>query len=252
MSLPIGLQLYTLRDVLKDDFDGTLEKVKHIGFDYIEFAGYGAYTAEQMKKVCERIGLTPTSAHVGLDFVRDHTTQAIDDAKALGYKYVVIPYLPSPLQDSLDGYRETAKLFNDIGAKLSDEGLTLCYHNHDFEFKQLGGGHGYDVLVGETDSAKVQFELDIMWVDFAGEDVAGWMNKLSGRLPIIHVKDRVAGGERKFAEVGTGVVDIEAAVSAAADSGVEYLVVEQDNHWSPSPLSSVETSFGNLAKVLNG
>jgi len=91
-----------------------------------------------------------------------------------------------------------------------------------------------------------------MWVDVAGQNVVNWMQKLSGRLPLIHVKDRVAGSERKFAEVGTGVVDIAAAVSAAEGCGAEYLVVEQDNDWSGSPLESVAVSFGNLKRIVGG
>ena len=249
MSLPIALQMYTVRDVAKNDFAGTLKQVADIGFKYIEFAGFGGGDAAGAKAACDKVGLTGISAHVGIDALRDNVEGAINDAKTAGYKHIVCPFMPKPMQDSIDGYREAASILNEAGLHCRNAGISLGYHNHDFEFRTMDGSTGFETLLNHTDSELVSFELDIMWVNFAGQSVIDWMKKLKGRLPLLHVKDHVAGGERKFTEVGTGVVPIADAVKIAADCGVKYLIIEQDNHWNPDPMTSVRTSYNNLKKI---
>jgi sugar phosphate isomerase/epimerase len=241
MSLPIGLQLYTVRDVLAQDPDAALAQVASIGYKNVELAGLHGKTPEQFRALLDKHGLTAIAAHDSVDDV----PAVIERAKVFGYKYVICPYLD---ESKRDRYAKLAVELADAASKLNEHGLTLCYHNHDFEWQIADGGkRGIDTLFGGT---SLNSELDVYWVTKAGDDPLDWMKKLSGRLPILHMKDMADTTDQGFAEVGTGTLDFPAILAAAEQCGVKHLIIEQDRNWKVSPMESAKVGLENLRGML--
>lgn len=253
MALTIALQLYTVRENMAKDFEGTLAKVAAIGYTHIEFAGLFNHTPEQVKALCEKHKLTPVSAHTGVNDDDANLKAVIDAAKVLGYKHIVSGLPDGKMRESADGYRKAADVLGRAAKKLAAAGLTYCYHNHSFEYDKFEGGvTGMDILYGHKDPA-LSAELDVYWVQHGHADPVAWINKLAGRVPLLHIKDMVNDATRGFAEVGTGTVDFKAILKAAPAAGVKYLIVEQDANWiNGDALESVKVSLANLKKLVAG
>lgn len=248
MIPPIALQLYTVRDAMNQDLTGTLAQLARIGYRNVELAGLYKRTAAEVRKLLDDAGLKAVAAHVGIDQLKTQPEQAIADARTLGYDVIVCPWLAESMRTA-EGYAATAGVLRQVAGRADAKGLSIGYHNHDFEFAVLPDGRtGMDVLFeGGQGSAPVA-ELDTCWAHAAGHDPVAWMKKLSGRLPLVHIKDFSA--QRKLTEVGTGTVNIQAIVNAAGGCGVKYLVIEQDNNWAGSPVESAKVSYENLRKII--
>lgn len=251
MSLPIALQFYSVRDEAEKDFFGTLKKVREMGYDGVEFAGLYGHSPEEIKAECEKIGIVPMSAHVPFDELINDTEKTINDYKTIGCKYIAVPYLTEERRPGTDKFGETIEYIKKIGEKCAEAGITLLYHNHDFEFVKIGGEYGLDILYKEVSPELLETELDTCWVNVGGENPAEYIEKYSGRTPVVHLKDFVMQGKEKpkklydligiddegeaasedefsFKPVGYGVQDFEAIMIASEKSGAEWVVVEQD------------------------
>ncbi|WP_221936813.1 sugar phosphate isomerase/epimerase family protein [Alkalicoccobacillus porphyridii] len=248
-QLPIALQMFTLREETKEDFVGTLKKVKELGYDGVEFAGFGGLEAAELKGILEDIDLKPFSSHVGIELLEKDAEEIIAYHKELGVETIVIPYLVPERRASKEDYLKLAESLNHYGEKVKEAGMQLCYHNHDFEFEKYDGEYGLDIIFSNTNPEYVQVELDTFWAEFAGVSAVDYMDKYKGRLPLAHIKDMVTTPKKTFAEVGEGVLDIKAITSAAEEAGAKRLIVEQDVCQRP-PLESVEISIGNLKRIL--
>ena len=248
-QLPIALQLYTLRNETKEDFLGTLKKVKELGYDGVEFAGFGGYEASELKAILEDLDLKPFSSHVGLELLEDNAEEIIAYHKELGVETMVIPYLVPERRTAKEDYLKLAESLNQSGEKIKEAGLQLCYHNHDFEFEKYDGEYGLDLIFSNTNPEFVQVELDTYWAEFAGISAVDYAAKYKGRLPLAHIKDMVTSPEKTFAEVGEGVLDIKSIVAAVEQAGAKRLIVEQDVCQRPA-LESVEISIRNLKEIL--
>ncbi|MDP4085934.1 MAG: sugar phosphate isomerase/epimerase [Bacillota bacterium] len=243
--IPIALQMYTLRQESEHDFAGTLKKVAELGFDGVELAGYHGLPVKEVKTLLDHLGLKAVSNHVPFIELETNLTQVIKNQKILESKYVVCPYL-LPEHRSEDDYRALFPLLDRIGATCRDEGITLCYHNHDFELERLEDGRKVlEVIFDDTNSANVKAELDIYWLTKAGENSVEWLKRYKYRTPLVHLKDMTTDGEQFFAELGTGGVEIEAVLATGEEVGVEWWIVEQDV-CRRSPLESVEISLNYL------
>ena len=241
MPLPIGLQLYTVRDLLEGSQLGdTLKKIADIGYTHAEVGPFSGHTTEELTKAARDAGLTVVGSHEGNLAFGDGpgTLKMVAD---LGIPYAIQPYMPQDKRTP-EGYR---KIADDL-SKLSHEGVKVLYHNHDWEFDKIDGDTtGYDVLVMDT---AIGAELDTCWSSVAGRDSVQLMKRLADRMPLIHVKD--AKG-RELTELGEGDVPVKDIVAAAPECGVECLVVEQDNHWmNGDPLASAKKSFDYLTSIL--
>jgi sugar phosphate isomerase/epimerase len=246
-KLPIVLQLYTVRDAAEKDFAGTLSQVAQIGYAGVELAGYHGLPIRELKSRLDDLFLRVAGSHIALDRVANETEKVIEENLALGNPFVVVPWLPDN-QRNLDSYKKIAATLNTLGDALRLNGLTLCYHNHDFEFRTLENGQtGMDILLGETDPHLVKAEIDTYWILHAGQDPVAFVRKHSGRVPLLHLKDRDKS-DGSFAEIGTGDLPVDALITAASEIGTEYLVVEQDVCKRP-PLESVKISYDNLKKL---
>ena len=249
-KLPVTLQMYTLRDDSARDFAGTLKTVAEIGYAGVELAGYNGLSVSEIKRLLDDNNLLVAGMHAGLELLENSFDQVVADSVTLGLEYVIVPYLADNRRQSIDDYKRLANELNSIGDKLKANQLTLCYHNHAFEFEKFGGEvYAYDVLFDQTDPNLVKVEMDAFWVTKAGEDPVAYLRKYKNRVPLIHVKDMTAAPESTFAEVGEGVIDFAPIFEAAEEAGTEYYVVEQDQTFKHAPLESVRISFNNLKKM---
>ncbi|MBM7838648.1 sugar phosphate isomerase/epimerase [Alkalihalobacillus xiaoxiensis] len=243
----LGLALYTLRNELEEDFKGTLEKVKAIGYSAVEFAGFGNNSATEIKAMLNDIGLEAWSSHVPLDQLRTNLDAVISFHKEVGIQFVVCPFVAEEERRNKTDYFNLAEELETIGHSLREAGLTLCYHNHDFEFDQFDDELGLDILLRNTRTCNMKLECDTFWVEFANHDAKAYVLKHENRVPIIHLKD-MKKAEKTFAEVGEGRLDIAGIIKAAKEAGTTYFIVEQDVCERP-PLESVEISYKNLQNI---
>jgi len=222
----IGLQLYTLRQEMAQDFEGTLGRVAELGFKEMEFAGYFGRSASQVKSVLDRNGLTSPAAHIQLTAVRSNLEQEIEFAAELGQTYIVVPSLPGD-ERSLDDYRRHAETLNSAGEACRRAGLKMGYHNHAFEFEQTGGQVHFDLLLNETQPELVDIELDLFWITVAGFDPLPYFDNHAGRFTMLHVKDMDTHG--RMADVGRGTLDFAGIFAHADTAGFKHYFVEHDN-----------------------
>ena len=252
----IGLQLYTVRDQMAKDFDGTIAKVAATGYKEAEFAGYFKRTPQQVRAVLERNHLVAPSAHIPIEDLRAKLPQVIEAAHVIGHQYIVNPWINQEDRGSLDNWKKIFAFFNETGRKVKEAGLQFAHHNHDFEFKPTDGQVPYDLLLKETDPSLVKLEMDLYWITAAGEDPLKYFNEYRGRFPMLHVKDRPAKlahpvyvtENAKFAPVGRGVVDFKRVFAHAEKGGVEHYYVEQD-YTQGSPFDAIKISYDDLRSM---
>jgi len=248
-NIPIALQMYSLRDESEKDFIGTLKKVADMGYDGIEFAGYGGLAADELKQVLDDLGLKAASSHVSLTTLETELEEIINYQHIIGSKNIVCPYLPPERREKED-YYNLIPFLNKVGKRCFEVGITFSYHNHDFELLELDNGkRPLELLLEETNPKWVQTELDIYWLTKAGENPVKWIERYRNRTPLIHLKDMTTDGEQFFAELGTGGVDIDGVLKQASNSNLEWWVIEQDQS-RRTPLESVKISIDYLkAKI---
>lgn len=250
----IGVQLYTVRGDIAKDAAGTISKVAALGYKEIESFGYkdGKYfgmTATEFASFLTSKGLSHPSGHYSLTGVEENTQKVIDDAKTAGQQYIVVASIPGDLRKTIDDYKKVAARFNAVGALCKKSGIRFGYHNHDFEFKDIDGQTGYDILLKETDPSLVTFELDIYWASFAGKDAVEMFKQNPGRFELWHVKDLATEPKKTFTEVGSGVIDFKKIFGAAKQAGMKHYFVEQDVCPGP-PLESIAKSLSYIRENL--
>lgn len=248
MALPVAVQLYSVRNDAAADLRATLEKVKALGYDGVEFAGLHGNDPAEIKKMCEEIGLVPISAHVPYRDMLKDPKGVLSQYATIGCKFVVVPYLIPEDRPGTEGFPEVIKNVKMLGKVARDLGMTMLYHNHDFEFITLDGKYALDILYDEVPADLLQTELDTCWVNVGGEVPADYIRKYSGRAPVVHLKDfygeksddmyELIGIEKKapkkpsgfeFRPVGSGLQDFPAILAASEEAGATWVVVEQDN-----------------------
>lgn len=249
---PIGVQLYTVRDQLQSNFEGTLESVAEIGYREFEFAGYYDHSPAQVRAILDRLDVTAPSAHLGLNLFRADIEQLLGDAEVIGHRYLVVP---SANGRTAEGWRELAAEFNRLGERVRRAGMWFGYHNHAAEFEDLGGGTtAYDILLAETDPALVSMELDLYWAVRGGQDPVAMFARSPGRYQLFHVKDMAdRAGDQTMAPVGEGEIDFGAILANVSQAGTEHFFVEHDNA-AQSPggsLASIATSYRNLRNLMS-
>jgi sugar phosphate isomerase/epimerase len=241
----IGVQLYTLRTLMEDDFEGTLRSVADIGYDEVEFAGYYERSPSEVRDLLDELGLAAPSTHVQLNVLRDDLDSVIQTAQAVGHEYVICPWLPQSERGSIEGYRELAQFFNNVGREMQAAGLQFGYHNHDFEFETMDGQRPYDVLLRETDPEHMTMELDLYWIVEAGYEPLAYFEEYPGRFALSHVKDRTENGA--MVAVGAGSIDFATIFAHHEQAGLQKYIVEHDN--PEDPLASIQASHDYLSQL---
>ena len=249
MSFPVALQLFSVRDDMSADFEGTLRKVKELGFQGVEFAGLFGHDAETVKKLLEEIGLEAVSAHISIDEFLANPESVIDTYVKIGCKYAAIPYLVQERRPGEAKWEQTVEEIKKIAVMAKAKGLQLMYHNHDFEFVEINGKYALDELYDTISPDLLETEIDTCWVNVAGVNPASYVRQYAGRATILHLKDFAGGktdnmyeligiesdGKRadteKFAfrHLGAGRQDFPEILKACEESGTRWVVVEQDH-----------------------
>jgi sugar phosphate isomerase/epimerase len=250
----VGVQLYTVRSIIDANPQKVLQDLADIGYREAEIV---SANMEKIWPALIKTKLKPVSVHLPTPYFtreQEKLAPALDDAKKRGLEYVVCPYIDPRDRGGADVIRKLAETLNKAGAICRSAGLTLCYHNHAFEFEYSGDGTLLDLLMKETDPKNVALEFDMFWASVAGFDPAKVLAQYSGRVPLLHVKDKAAGTEKRlnegvprvaFKEVGSGVIDIKGVLVAAEKAGVRHYFVEQDQ--TPGdPIASLRASFTYL------
>jgi sugar phosphate isomerase/epimerase len=258
----VGVQLYTVRDAMKSDFEGTIAKVAQIGYKEVEFAGYFDHSPKDISGILKKNGLTSPSCHVAYDVVQNKWDQQIEASHVIGHKFIVCPWIEPKQRQEPDGYQRAADLFQKAGEASKKAGIQFAYHNHTFEFQPseaLGGKLPYDILLA-TDPNYVKMELDLCWISVAGKDPIEYFNKYPGRFPLVHVKDMKVlpkGAEGPTAspdkempnmtDVGGGVIDWKHIFSHDQKAGIQHYFVEHDR--AADPIASIQQSFRYLTAL---
>ena len=227
----LSVQLYTLRDNLARDFQGTLEQVREIGFEFVE--GAGGPSAEEQRKAYDAVGLKVNGFHCPIDAIEADVNKVIADANTLGTKYVIVPWIGD---DRRGDWAAFGRHLNDLGSPIKDAGLQLAYHNHDFEFV----GDGLKAIYDNSSSDLLVAELDLAWVKIGGADPVAWVNDMGTRAPLLHLKDFDPSKNPQWQPAGQGVMDFDAILAAA--SAAEFGVVELDAY-AGDPIDAVRMSF---------
>ncbi len=249
-ALPVALQLYTLRSRTgdADAFRSTVHEVGAMGYDGVQFAGYGGLDAGSLRRLLADAGVQPAGTHVALETLEGDLDRELDYNGEIGNRWIYCPYLHASRRENLAGWRQAAASLSRVGARCRERGFVLGYHNHDFELAPIvDAPHltGIDILIGETDPADVAFEPDVFWIAKGGGDPVTMLRAHAGRIPIIHCKDMTHDDRRTFAEVGQGRLDWPGILDAAEAGGVEWHCVEQDAGDRPM-VDCARTSIDNL------
>lgn len=285
-EIPVAVQLYSVRGDMESDFYGTLKAVKQMGYDGVEFAGLYGNTPEQVKAWCDELGLTPVSAHVPLGDMLADMDKVVADYKTIGCNYIAIPWVDTNRHPDGPDFWTTLQDIKELAKKANEAGITLLYHNHDFEFKLFhnnGRKHpepGLDFMYSFLTPEELKAELDLCWVKFAGYDPVSYIQKYAGRVPVLHFKDYYTEGEQEekpyeligdeesaeaveaateeveakpvfeFRPLGSGVQDVAALLAAAEQAGCEWIVIEQDQpSMDLTPMESIKQSVEYLKKL---
>ena len=246
----IGLQLYTVRSLMAEDVEGTLEEVARIGYREVEFAGYFDRPPAELRTTLDTLGLRAPSTHLPIEIFREGRapraggawSAALETAAAIGHDYLVLPYLGEGERGSLDGYRRLAGEMNGFGEGCRVAGVRFGYHNHDFELAELEGRIPLEVLIEETDPELVTFEVDLYWLVNGGGDALDYIERYPGRFELCHVKDRAPDGA--MVDVGAGRIDFAAIFARSEEAGLVHYFVEHDR--PDGPLRSIEASYAHL------
>ncbi len=258
----LGLQLYTVRDLMKQDFDGTIAGVAKIGYKELEFAGYHGKSPKEVRALLDANGLTSPSAHHSIELLDKNLQEILDGAQVIGQKFIVCPYLDAKSRTA-DGYKHLAESCNRVGEATKKAGIQFAYHNHSFEFEKVDGLDGklpFDYLLAQTDPKLVKIEMDLCWMNVAGQDPVSYFKKFSGRFPLIHVKDwsKEGSGSRDYegavghpvtghiTNVGGGSIDFKKIFAQSGKAGIEHYFVENDDAKS---LDDAKASYDYLAKL---
>jgi len=259
-SIPLGLQMYTVRNDLAKDFDGTAKKVRAIGIRHVQAnLTQSGKSSKDQRKLYDSLGISWESIHAGGDGLRGGLDATIAEAKSVGIKNITCssPLYPTERGSlmagpSVDDWKKNADAFNKIGTACKAAGLTFAYHNHNVEFRKVGDVVPYDLLLQQTDPALVQMEMDIGWVVAGGADPVAYLTKYPNRYYSLHIKDLKNQGipntnmKMISAIIGKGIVDWKKVLPAAHKTRVERAFLEIEEPYDPSPLEMVKQSYDFL------
>ncbi|WP_439582765.1 sugar phosphate isomerase/epimerase family protein [Dyadobacter bucti] len=262
----VGLQLYSLKDVLENDLKGVLERVAKAGYKEVEsYPGkkghYYGLQPKEFSAMLNGMGLKLVSSHFGSG-TREGKAESwqqatmlvkfdelVEKAGETGQEYLTCSWMDKSLRGSADDLKRTAELFNTVGEKCKKGGLQFAYHNHAFEFEKVGESMIYDFMLDNTDPKLVQWEMDIFWLVAGQHDPAAYFKKYPNRFPLGHVKDMDKLDKKKNTEIGNGSIDYTEILKAGKKAGMKHFIVEQESFTRPS-IESMEINYKNLS-VLN-
>lgn len=275
MKINVGYQVYSAREEAEKDILSVLGQLAAIGYDGVEFAGFYGHAADEIAAMLEKTGLQAVSSHVPYQVFTADMRGTVDYHVRIGCKFIAVPYLDEDTRPGAPGFATALRNIAAFGRLCKEAGISLLYHNHDFEFVQVSGQYGLDFIYDAIPCDLLQTEIDTCWVNVAGLVPAEYIAKYAGRAPIVHLKDFVGGkragealyalidadggDDRKieaakepafdFRPVGHGVQDVPAIVRAGLDAGAQWFVVEQDRSTERTPLEAARMSLETVRKI---
>lgn len=264
-------QLYSAREEMANDMEGTLLQLAGMGYQGVEFAGFFEKSAKEINKLMKKSGLTPISSHVPLQQIREDMRGVIAYHEDIGCPYITVPYLVEEDRPGAPGFSDVLRTLYTFGRMCKKHGITLLYHNHDFEFVDVSGQPGLDFLFSAIPADLLQTEIDTCWVRYVGADPAAYICKYDRRCPLVHLKDfegtrgdrppyaliglesaATAGGDTPFMfkPLGHGCQDVPSLVEAARSSHAKWLIVEQDESPERPALEAARMSAECLLPLL--
>jgi len=254
----IGMQLYTVRNEMAKDIEGTLARVAALGYREVEFAGYFDRTPDSVRMMLGRSGLASPSTHIDYASVSTRMPQVVEASQTIGHKFIVMPWLDETLRKQPDIYKRVAETLNRAGELTRKAGIKMAYHNHHFEFLPVAGKMPFDTLLEECDKDLVAFELDLAWITAAGQDPLAYFTKYPGRFPMVHVKGlkkKPAQGAATpieqvlpdITDVGGDIVDWARIFGASKHGGIQHYFVEHDQ--PASAFDSLKASYQYLQNL---
>ncbi len=246
-QIPVGVQLYSVRDDCARDLSGTLAQISKMGYAGVEFAGYYGYSAVELRRMLDDLGLKPSGSHIGIEqLVGDALPRTAEFHLALGNQYLIVPGLPEPYRNTPKAWLATAELFNTIAGRLQPYGLHVGYHNHDEEFHQLDGQVPFDLFFGHT-NPNVIMQMDIHHVIYGGGDPLACLKRYPGRAVTLHMSDYLAGDQ--VVMLGNGQApwkEIFELVDAQGQTA--WYIVEQERYIG-SPFDSIAACLDGMRKM---
>ncbi len=252
----LAAQLYTIRDFTKTraDFAASMRKIRDIGYQAVQVSAIGDMSDADVKRITDDNGLIICNTHISYERLQNDLDAVIEQHRLWDSRHVAIGSMPPEFRDSETGYKTFAEIASRIGEKLAAAGLSFSYHNHSFEFIQFGGRSGLEILFDESDPKYLQAELDTYWIQHGGADPAVWIERMTNRLPVIHLKDMTmmpsdnGRPQQAMAEVGAGNMNFAGILAACRRAGVEWYAVEQDI-CQRDPFESLAISYKNLGAM---
>jgi sugar phosphate isomerase/epimerase len=236
----IGIQLYTVRQAMRQDMPGTLARIAGMGYREVEFAGYFGRSPAEVRALLDANKLTAPSTHLDFNSLRGPELGAtLDAARVMGHEFVATAWIDASLRRTRADWSAVAREFNRIGQRAKQAGLRFAFHNHEYEFVRVDGAIPYDILLAETDPAFVDFEMDIFWLTKGGGDPKAYFREHPSRFTMLHVKDSGGPPTHPQVDVGTGVIDFAGILRLDADQrhAVRHVFVEHDQPEEPFEFS---------------
>ncbi len=266
-NMGVGLQLYTIRDAMTADAQGSLKKVAEMGYKFVELAGYSngqfyGMAPKEFKKVVNDLGMEVISSHTMVEaegITMENAQKMAEDHALLDAKYCVQPWVNEP-DRNVETYKKMIADWNKVGEIMKNVGIQFGYHNHNFEFLPVDGMVPYyDIFLKEMDADLITMELDMYWATKAGQDPVEMFNKYPGRFQLFHFKDGSKKTEPYFdvvkddiTSVGSGYIDFNRIYDARKTAGMKYLFVEDDNQGNGKPFEGIKTSIDNITTKIVG
>lgn len=248
--MKLGITLYNFHSIIDtfDDLDNVLGKLSAMGVSVVQVSGIGKLDNYKVAEYCKKHNMEVCLTHIPLDRVLGDTDALIEEHKALGCNTIGLGWSPEEYR-SVEGMKKYIADFTPVARKIKDAGMQYAYHNHSFELERYDGRTQLDIMIEDTDPDLFNFILDTHWLQTGGVYPPDYIRKVKGRMKVCHFKDyKIVNGERMYAEVGTGNLDLDECYRACVESGVEYIIIEQDST-DMDLFESAEISFRNLNEI---
>lgn len=248
--MKLGITLYNFHSIIDtfEDLDNVLNRLSMLGVSVVQVSGIGKLDNYKVAEYCKKYNMEVCLTHVPMDRILNDTDALIREHKALGCNTIGLGWSPEEYR-SVEGMKKYIADFTPAAQKIKDAGMQYAYHNHHFELERYDGRTQLDIMIEDTDPDLFNFILDTHWLQTGGVYPPDYIRKVKGRMRVCHFKDyKIVNGERMYAEIGTGNIDLDECYRACVESGVEYIIIEQDST-DMDLLESAEISFRNLNEI---
>jgi sugar phosphate isomerase/epimerase len=246
----LGITLYNFHSIIDtfEDLDNVLERLATIGVQVVQVSGIGKLDNYKVAEYCKKHNMEVCLTHVPMERILNDTDALIDEHKALGCNTIGLGWSPKEYR-SVEGMKKYIADFTPAAQKIKAAGMQYAYHNHHFELERYEGRTQLEIMIEDTDPDLFNFILDTHWLQTGGVYPPDYIRKVKGRMKVCHFKDyKIVNEERMYAEIGTGNIDLDECYRACVESGVEYIIIEQDST-DMDLFESAEISFRNLNEI---